>query len=52
MTKWQKIKHMTIIKYSSNKGFSGNLSILLRSSFGVGGPERSPQSHTPYSLNR
>ena len=35
-----------------NKGFSGNLSILPRSNFGVGGQESSPQSLTAHSLNR
>jgi len=50
MTK--KINNETLTKAICNKGFSGNLSILPRSNFGVGGQESSPQSLTAYSLNR
>ena len=39
-------------KCSSNKGFSGNLSILPRSNFSGGGQESSPQSLTAATLNR
>lgn len=45
-------KHERTTKCSSNKGFGGNLSILPRSNFGVGGQESSPQSLSAYSLNR
>jgi hypothetical protein len=41
-----------VTKTICNKGFSGNLSILPRSNFGVVGQESSPQSLTAYSLNR
>ncbi len=41
-----------VTKCSSNKGFSGNSSILPRSNFGVGGQESSPQSLTAATLNR
>ena len=41
-----------ITKCSSNKGFSGNSSILPRSNFGVCGQESSPQSLTAATLNR
>ena len=41
-----------ITKCSSNKGFSGNSSILPRSNFGVGGQESSPQSLTAATLIR
>ena len=44
--------HKTLTKAICNKGFSGNLSILPRSNFGVGGQESSPQSLTAYSLDR
>jgi len=41
-----------LTKAICNKGFKGILSILLRSDFGVGGQEGSPQSLTAYSLDR
>jgi len=41
-----------VTKCSSNKGFSGNPSILPRLNFGVGGQVRSPQSLTAATLNR
>jgi hypothetical protein len=41
-----------ITKAICNKGFSGTLSILFRSNFGVSGQECSPQSLTAYSLSR
>ena len=41
-----------VTKCSSNKGFSGNSSILPRSNFGVGGQESSPQSLTATTLKR
>lgn len=41
-----KNKHEGITKCSSNKGFSGNLSILPRLNFGGGGQFCSPQSLT------
>jgi len=41
-----------ITKFSSNKGFSGNSSILPRSKFGGGGQESSPQSLTAATLDR
>ena len=44
--------HETLTKCSSNKGFSGNSSILPRSNFGVGGQESIPQSLTAATLNR
>ena len=47
-----KYKTETLTKAICNKGFSGNLNIVPRSNFGVGGQERSPQSLTAYSLNR
>ncbi len=43
---------MPITKAICNKGFSGKLCILHRSSFYVGGQESSPQSLTAYSLVR
>jgi|GEM_PF-1296272 len=46
------IKHVAVTKVICNKGFRGNLSILPRSNYGVGGQESSPQSLTAYSLNR
>ena len=46
------MKTMPITKCSSNKGFSGNSSILPRSSFGVSGQESNPQSLTAATLNR
>jgi hypothetical protein len=42
----------TPIKAICNKGFRGNLSILHRLNFGVGGQENSPQFHTAHSLSR
>jgi len=45
-------RNQPITKAICNKGFSGNLSILPRSNFGVGGQESSPQSLTAYSLTR
>jgi len=39
-------------RFCKKAGFSGNLSILPRSNFGVGGKSCSPQSLTAYSLNR
>ena len=42
----------TLTKAICNKGFSGNLSILPRSNFGVGGQERCPQSLTAATLSR
>jgi len=39
-------------KCSSNKGFSGNSSILPRSNFGVGGQFYRPHSLTAATLNR
>jgi hypothetical protein len=39
-------------KCSSNKGFSGNSSILPRINFGVGRQESSPQSLTTTTLDR
>jgi len=43
---------MVVTKAICNKGFSGNLSSLPRSNFGVSGQESSPQSLTAYSLSR
>jgi len=50
--KTRKINNETLTKAISNKGFSGNSSILPRIKFRVGGQESSPQSLTAYSLNR
>jgi hypothetical protein len=49
--------HRTLVRFSStkaisNKGFSGNSSILPRIKFRVGGQVSSPQSLTAYSLSR
>jgi len=41
-----------VTKAICNKGFSGNLSILPRIKFRVGGQASSPQSLTAYSLDR
>jgi hypothetical protein len=41
-----------VTKAICNKGFTVNSSFLHRSNFGVGGQESSPQSLTPYSLDR
>ena len=41
-----------VTKCISNKGFSGNSSILPRIKFGVGGQESRPQSLTASTLNR
>jgi hypothetical protein len=41
-----------ITKCSSNKGFSGNSSVLPHLKFGVGGQESNQRSHTAYSLSR
>ena len=41
-----------LTKAICNMGFSGNSSVLLRSNFGVGGQDSSPQSLTAHSLNR
>ena len=41
-----------ITKCSSNKGLSGNSSILPRTNFSGGGQFRSPQSLTAATLNR
>ena len=41
-----------VTKCSSNKGFSGDSSILPRSYFGVGRQGSSPQSLTAATLNR
>jgi len=41
-----------VTKCSSNKGFSGNLSILPRSNFGGGGEFCRPQSLTAATLIR
>ena len=46
-----KLQHC-ITKFSSNKGFSGNSSILPRSNFGVFGQESTPQSLTAATLSR
>jgi len=48
----RKINNETLTKAICNKGFSGNLSILPRINFGVGGQESSPQSLTAYSFDR
>lgn len=45
-------KNDPLTKCNSNKGFSGNSSILPRSNFGVCGQESSPQSLTAATLNR
>ena len=45
-------KHETLTKCSSNKGFSGNSTILSRFNFSVFGQEYSPQSLTAATLNR
>jgi len=50
--KQRRIKAETLTKCSSNKGFSGNSSILPRSNFGVFRQESSPQSLTAATLNR
>ena len=46
------IKHERTTKCSSNKGFSGNTSILPRSNFGGGGQESATQSLTAVTLKR
>jgi len=46
------IKAEPLTKCSSNKGFSGNSSVLPRSNFGVCGQVSSPQSLTAATLNR
>lgn len=43
---------LLVTKCSSNKGFSGNSSILPRSYFGIVGQESSPKSLTAAILNR
>jgi len=43
---------MVVTKAISNKGFSGNSSVLPRPNFDVGGQESSPKSLTAYNLNR
>ncbi len=45
-------KNDPLTKCNSNKGFSGNSSILPRSNFGVCGQESSPQSLTADTLHR
>ena len=47
-----KTEHQAVTKCSSNKGFSGNSSILPRSNFCVSRQESSPQSLTAATLNR
>ena len=44
------MKHETLTKCSSNKGFSGNSNILSRSNFGDGKQESSPPSLTAATL--
>ncbi len=46
------IKGQQVKKAICNKGFSGNLSIVPRSDFCIGGQESSPKSLTAYSLDR
>lgn len=48
----EKKEGLLVTKCSSNKGFSGNLSILSRSNFGVFRQGSSPQSLTAATLNR
>jgi hypothetical protein len=48
----EKKEGLLVTKCSSNKGFSGNSSILPRSNFGVFRQESSPQSLTAATLNR
>jgi hypothetical protein len=51
-TKQIKIKAEPLTKCSSNKGFSGKSSILLRSNFGGGGQFFRPKSLTDATLKR
>lgn len=44
-----KTEHQAVTKCSGNKAFSGNLSILPRSNFGVFRQENSPQSLTGHT---
>jgi hypothetical protein len=48
----EKKEGLLVTKCSSNKGFSGNSSVLPRSNFGVFRQESSPQSLTAATLNR